>query len=138
MKKNKDSYRITTTKPEIYKRLHIAFGVDWEKGIIIANGDTLHSKNPISTQKVVHELTHLKQQEQWGIDKWWKKYLDDKVFRLYQEAEAYGEEVKWIKKHIKDRNQKFNLILQLQKDMSSPMYGRMCTFTEAQKIIPAV
>ena len=73
----------------------------------------------------VHESIHLKQQ---GADpaSWWTKYLNDSVFRLEQELEAYGAQLAMFNEapnrvfeFMKDR---------LAQDISSEFYGRMIPF----------
>lgn len=77
----------------------------------------------------VHETVHLKQQEAYGVEKWWDQYIYDPVFRLEQELEAYGVQLALyndgrsrVFEYMKDR---------LAQDLSSEFYGRLISFGEA-------
>lgn len=109
--------------------------VEWEDGIAITYGNTVYSKYPLSPDVSAHEEIHVYQQE--GIDPeiWWKKYLTNTPFRLSQEAEAYRMQARFITANIKDRNMRYKLIHRLAIDLSSPMYGNMCTYSEAILLI---
>jgi hypothetical protein len=121
--------------PAIYHKCHEKFGVNWSKGVIITYGDTVYCKYDLGQDKIVHESTHIKQQEKIDKDEWWNKYLEDKDFRLSQEVEAYRNEAKFIRKSIKDRNSQARLLHQIYIDLSSSIYGNICTFNEAKNFI---
>ncbi len=128
--------KLSSEPPEIYKKLHEVFGVEWEKGLIIANGDTIHTAVKfLPPQKIVHEETHQRQQTAYGIDKWWDRYLIDPEFRLSQELEAYRNEVKWIEKNILNRNLAYQLKHDIAKTLSSTVYGDIITFSKALTLI---
>ena len=120
-------------KPSIYDRLHEVFGVEWDEGIIITYGDCVYCKYPIPPSKEVHEFVHVDQQLAYGVQKWWNRYITDPEFRLSQELEAYSTEVAWIKKNVKDRNEKFRMIRQICFDLSSPIYGRIISYKECHE-----
>lgn len=127
--------KISTSPPPIMDRIEKAFGVTFDSGVIITYGDTVHVKSgKLSPDVEVHEETHIKQQSTMNLDEWCDKYFDDPKFRLEQELEAYHNQVKWIKKNIKDRNRRFLLIEHICKSISSN-YGEMITYDEAKKII---
>lgn len=125
--------KFSNEKPIIYEILKEKFGVNWNSGLIVTYGDTIHSKNPISEDLWVHESTHVKQQTKMGIVKWWDKYLEDPKFRLKEEKEAYTNQWNWIKSNIKDRNQKSRLRNHIISSMAN-MYGDMITIEEATKL----
>ena len=52
--------KISHEKPPIYDRLVEAFGIDWNDGIVITYGDTLHTRegNNIPQDLVIHEKKH--------------------------------------------------------------------------------
>lgn len=126
----------STEKPKIYSKLHDKFGVDWDKGIIITCGETIHCKHQLQPQKVHHEVTHTLQQEEIGEDNWWTKYLSDVSFRLEQEVQAYEVEAKWIMDNVKDKNLRYELIRGIWIDLSSSIYGNIVTFEQAKTLIP--
>lgn len=126
--------KISHEIPPIYYKCKEQFGVDWNKGVIITYGDTIYSKDKITPDLEVHEATHIKQQKEIGVEKWWERYFKDKEFRLEQEKEAYINQYNWIKKNIKDRNTKTRLRYHIIKSMVL-FYGDMINEEDALKII---
>lgn len=122
-------------KPQIYSRLVKAFGINWNKGVIIAYGDTIHCKWKLTQVKIVHEKTHLKQQSVIGVKEWWNKYIEDPQFRLLQEIEAYTNEIEWIKNNIYNMNERKALVDKIVLDLSSAMYGSIVTQEEAYRLL---
>lgn len=131
--------KISTRKPpaHIYDPCVEKWGVDFNKGIVFTYGDTIHSKDPIPRDLMVHELTHVRQQREieGGADAWWEKYLSDDEFRLSQELEAYRKQYQWVKNNVKDRNQQAKDLQFFAQCLSGPMYGNLMTQREAMKAI---
>lgn len=122
-------------KPPIYERLHARFGVNWNDGIAITYGDTVYSKNPISKILAFHEEVHMWQQQQIGVEEWWNRYLNDKVFRLGQEVQAYKRQLIAMQAMIKDRNELYRAKRQIYLDLSSGMYDYMCSYDQAKDLL---
>lgn len=129
--------KISHEKPPIYDALVESFGINWDDGIVITYGDTLHTKegNNIPQDLVVHEKTHTRQQSAFGLDDWWKYYIANPTFRMEQEAEAYRNQWQFISQNTKDRNEAFRRKMKIVQDFSSPIYGNIVTHSEALKII---
>lgn len=127
--------KLSDRKPEIYQKCHDKFGVEWDKGIIITYGDTVYTKNPalVSPDLVVHESTHIRQQQEMGPEAWWDLYLKDKKFRLSQELEAYRNQIAYIRKNYTRKTRRY-LELKLASDMAT-LYGNMCTKEEALEML---
>jgi macrodomain Ter protein organizer (MatP/YcbG family) len=121
--------------PDIYARCHERFGVEWDNGVIFAWGDTIYCKEDITQDMMEHEATHLLQQEPMGVDAWWDKYMEDDAFRLSQEVEAYRNQYLFIQKHIKDRNALTVYKHKIAKQLSSSIYGNICTYNEALDLL---
>ena len=92
-------------------------------------------KADIPTHLMKHEETHTRQQLAMGADDWWKKYLADPEFRLDQEAEAYGNQYKYIYGNKKNGWARAEWLTKLAHDLSSELYGRMISMEEAEKLI---
>lgn len=136
MKDQQKTIKFSTVIPQsIYPKLVEKFNIDWETGVIIANGDTIHCKYPIPPEKVIHEVEHLKQQEEMGIDLWWEMYLTSDTFRLTEEVKAYRKEYQFICQNIPDRNVRFEFLYEMARNLSSNQYGNVVSFTDAQKLI---
>ena len=101
-------------------------------------GDILYNphKLEIADHLKIHELTHSRQQIVPEV--WWKRYLEDKDFRLSQELEAYQEQYKFAKNWIKDRNLLSRFLWAIARDLSSELYGNIIEFEEAKKQIKNV
>ena len=124
---------IVGKKPPNWNTLEKEFRVKWEN-IVVTYGQCVYSEKPLSPDLIVHETIHTKQQGD-TPDIWWERYIKDPIFRLEQELEAYIAQVKYVKKNIKDRNQRFRFIYQLAQDLSGSMYGNCISFNEAYKKI---
>lgn len=120
--------------PPIYDTIKKVLNVNWDRGICIVYGDTCHSKYPLSEDLKVHEETHVRQQTIWGPEEWWRKYLSDKKFRLEQEIEAYQNQAEWIKTNS-PANYRRIALNQIAKDLSSGLYGNICTYLEAKAFV---
>lgn len=121
--------------PPIYEELKSRFGIDWDKGIIIAYDNTVYCKNPVSPQKLVHEIKHLDRQNEMGNEAWWRLYLESDEFRLQEERLAYVAEAEFIKRNIKNREIKFFAIREIARSFSSEIYGNIISMEEALRIL---
>jgi len=104
---------------------------DISETTIFAYDNIIYANSQLPNHLIIHESTHFKQQEKYGLKKWVKKYLKNDEFRLEMEIEAYRNQVN----SIKDRNQRNRLKIKCCRDLSSSLYGNLLTFDEAMKII---
>lgn len=86
---------------------------------------------------MVHEEVHAKQQQydMHVASIWWKRYIGDPAFRLEQELEAYQAQYQFICSKIKDKNTRFRMLHAIASDLSSTMYGKVISYTEAVRRI---
>ena len=117
-------------------------GVTWERGIIVTYGDTYYCKEKVSDDLEAHEETHMRQQEAWGVEEWWKNYIENPVFRLDQEVEAYKNQLAFLRNKMMafSRNERRYKIKQYQEHfamiLSSDIYGHMIQYNQAlQKLL---
>jgi len=91
-------------------------------------GDIIYNPGGVEIQPSVleHEEVHCDQQKsyQGGVDGWWGRYLVDPLFRVQQEAEAYGMQYRFLCAHHKDRNRRVRILMELAAMLAGPMYGR--------------
>jgi len=101
--------------------------------VIFAYKDTIFCKNlkRLTPDTIIHEQTHLKQQEKFGLDNWFTRYFEDPQFRLDMEVEAYQNQLNSILSY-NNRNRIYLLILD---HLASPMYGNIITREELVKKI---
>ena len=64
---------------------------------IFAFAGNIYSNNPLPEDLIIHEQTHFKQQAEYGLQVWVKRYLNEKDFRLEMEKEAYISQISSIK-----------------------------------------
>lgn len=120
-------------QPPNWKTLEKEFGVKWGS-ICVTYGDKVYSSHPLSPDLVVHEFTHVQQQGK-NPKKWWARYIKDQDFRLEQETEAYKNQIRFLKRNVKDRNLFFNMRRKLAGDLSGSMYGNCISFARAMEIL---
>ena len=88
----------------------------------------------IPADLLVHEETHRDQQDG-EPEKWWDHYFYDKEWRIEQEAEAYGNQYRFICRSVHDRNARDKNLRIMAGFLSGPMYGNVVTLQEAMKRI---
>lgn len=133
-------YQLKTRKSPLWKLMKIPFpGVNLND-VYVAFGRTIFlppNTTGISNDLLVHEVTHLKQQNYSYIYAtiFFVLYVISKEFRYKVELEAYRNQIKYIvdNKLVKGKNNIFNLKKLIAKTMEHPMYGGMCTFEQALK-----
>lgn len=128
MKNNKVEVKFSKECPKIFNECNKHFGVVWGNGLIITYGDTVHCDREIPMDLWAHELTHISQQTSFGVKKWWKEYFKNPEFRIRQESEAYRNQVNYLKKNLKDKNQLFRAIVNIRQQLSGPMYGNAISY----------
>ena len=79
----------------------------------------------------IHEITHHEQQKRDGLEYWVEHYLTDPKYRLRMEVEAYKHQLTIIT----DRNDRTKLRIRCAHDLSSSLYGNICTYEEALKLL---
>lgn len=120
-------------KPPIYDRCVRQFGVDWDRGVIITYGDTIHCKYQLPPHRKIHEQVHVRQQTRMGKEKWWDQYFSDPAFRLTQEVEAYKAEIAWVNENFNRETRREH-----KKEVLHAMahiYGNMCTKDDAEQLL---
>lgn len=91
-------------------------------------------KGEVNNLLLEHEKVHSKQQGN-NPAQWWTRYFADKDFRLSQEVEAYSRTYELAKPLIKGRNEVFNFLKRMAKELSGPIYGNMCSLQDAISLI---
>ena len=99
-------------------------------------GDTLYSpiSQSIPPDLIIHEETHVKQQKS-DPQGWWDKYIASPQFRLSQEVEAYRNQYHYYSGRVKDKNYRDKFIRFLATSLSSDVYGNICSYSEAMRLI---
>ncbi len=130
--------KLVNTSPTngIYEKAQEKWGVDFDKGVMFAYGDTIYAKDLMPADCMVHEEFHLSQQARLpgGAEEWWERYFTDESFRLEQEVEAYQEQYQYAVKNY-PRPKRREVLKRITKDLSGPMYGKIITKAEARDLI---
>lgn len=106
------------------------------KEIYYTYGDTIYNPTgrKIDDDFIHHEEVHMRQQAAvGGPEEWWRRFIEDPKFRIEQEAEAYGKQVRYTRR----KNAKRALIdhADFAKSLSGPIYGSALTTSEAYQAI---
>ena len=70
------------------------------KDTIFAYDDVIYTNKLLTPDLLAHELQHLIQQKEAGLDNWVEGYINDPMFRLQMELDSYQTQLN----SIKDRN----------------------------------
>lgn len=99
-------------------------------------GDTIYNPHQVdlTADLVAHERVHMAQQGN-APAKWWWDYIHDAEFRFKAELQAYHTQYLIAKNVIKDRNDLARYLHAIASDLSSPMYGELCSHSAALKHI---
>lgn len=105
---------------------------------VFCYGNVIHNPagKALTPDLINHEMIHMQQQSN-GAEAWWKLYLEDKLFRTSQEIPAFQVQFQTAKQHIKDRERLHRYLVQLAKNLSSDVYGKVISFGEAYRSIKA-
>lgn len=127
--------RILRERPPVYDLIVDKLG-EPPPTVVYAYRDTiyapgLHWKHELPPDLVVHECVHLEQQASIGADEWWVRYVDDPMFRLQQEVEAYRAQ---IASHS-DRPSRRECKRRVARDLASGLYGRLVSGDEALRLL---
>ena len=121
--------------PPNYDKIAKVFDIEG-KPVVFTYGNTLYNplKGGIPNHLWIHEETHTRQQND-NPDAWWDEYLTNPAFRLKQEVEAYHNQYVFFKKNCKDRNQVAKFLHKISSDLSSEIYGNLCSQSFAKQLI---
>lgn len=99
-------------------------------------GNTLYNPHGgiIDAPLYAHEQTHSVQQGD-SPAQWWTRYLEEPEFRFEQELAAYRAQYVSYQEVVKDRNALNRILHGLASDLSSSLYGGLCTHAKAKRCI---
>lgn len=97
--------------------------------------DTIYTNNELPYDILFHELKHLMQQEYYGPLNWLDKYFKSPAFRLEQELEAYQYQLEKVLELTGDKQEHFNIMTECARNMSSDLYGKLCTYQQAVSML---
>jgi len=133
--------------PPNYKEVLAKFPFIKGKPVVFTYDDILYNPTgaDISSDLKVHEETHSRQQKifRGGAKMWWKSYLFSPEFRLDQEAKAYRAQYCYILVHSggqKNRGQQVRkaALIRFAEDLSGKIYGKICSYELALRLISKI
>ncbi len=98
---------------------------------IFAYDNVIYSNNELPHDLIIHEMTHHKQQEKYGLDNWVEQYLNNNFFRLKMEVEAYLAQCR----SVKDRELRNKIRMESARNLSSSLYGDIIEYDEAFRLL---
>ena len=119
-------FKLTSEFP-LLKKYKEKFAIN--ENTIFAYDSVIYTNYDLPEHLIIHEQTHLKQQERYGLANWVNAYLEDSEFRLKMEIEAYRKQLA----SVKDRNERNNFKIKCCQDLSSALYGNLLTYNLAFK-----
>ena len=126
---------IIKEKPFVYYILHWLYKVKWENIVIAWNGN-LYCSESLPWHLIDHEAVHLRQQGGFFGSCWFfLRYICFKKFRYNKELEAYQNQYESFCSVVKDGNERYKFLVKIAFDLSSGMYGNVCGFEDAKKLI---
>lgn len=121
--------------PPNIDKISLLFKVD--KDVVFCYGDKICNPYDIKLKDhvVLHESVHSEQQKAMGgPETWWDKYLENKEFRIAQEAEAYGAQLKFIRAHY-GVEAAMQSLHSFANYLSSDVYGNAINYEGAREQI---
>lgn len=97
---------------------------------VIAYDNCIYSNKELYPDVLVHELEHIRQQKEYGLNTFTKKYLNDKKFRLEMEKQAYIKQIN----SIDDKGLKEAVIKDIIIGLTSGLYGKI-TEKQAKELL---
>lgn len=106
------------------------------KPIIFSWGGIVYNPQRIEIPPALwaHEAVHGARQGG-GIEAWWRRYIDDPVFRLVEEIPAHRAEYRQMLAECGNRRARRSYLRQMAKRLAGPLYGRMVTPAAARRLI---
>lgn len=98
---------------------------------IFAYDGDIYTNYELTPDLLVHEETHLMQQEKYGLEEWVYNYFCVLKFRQKMEVEAYLAQLA----SIKDRNLRAKIRVESAKNLSSGLYGSIINYDEALQLL---
>ncbi len=120
----------------MFKEINARFHVHGRQ-VIFSWGDTIYNPSRIRIPQhlMVHEAMHAERQIRWGIEQWWRDYIDSAAFRLEEEILAHQVEYRALLRASNNRQARRGYLKQVAKRLAGPLYGGMISAAKAKKVL---
>lgn len=141
--------KVLMKEPPCYDSVCLAFNT--KINAYFTYGDTIYCVGvPYPAPDIIeHEQAHMAQQlamcgenteptpenYEKGARLWWGRFLREVDFRIDQEARAYGAQYAMICKRIPHRQMRFEVLQQLSRTLSGPLYNNSINLIGAMQRI---
>jgi len=129
--------RIVYERPPLFSLIDAAFGIAG-KPVVFAFGDAIYNPEriEITPELHAHEAVHGERQAA-GPETWWRSYIADARFRLFEELPAhFAEYHAWCANHPElGRTGRRLALAHIARRLSSPLYGGLVSYEVARKLI---
>lgn len=117
--------------PPIYDKIKSAFP-KVGRGIIFAWGNKIYNPSNVHVPKqlIAHERTHGRRQGN-DVEGWWRRYLDEREFRLTEEIAAHITEMEYLLGPNPNRQMKRQNLSAISKRLVYPLYRFGISKTQA-------
>lgn len=128
--------RIVFERPPMFDEIDARFRVAG-KPVIFSWGGLIYNpmRITIPPHLIAHEEMHGWRQDQRGIERWWRRYIDNDGFRLEEEILAHQVEYRALLRGNGNRRARRGYLKQVAKRLSGPLYGGMITSAKARKLL---
>ena len=130
--------KIVCEKPPLWDEIAAAFPAVERQACLFAFGGTIYNPGNIAVppELMAHELVHCARQKD-DIRGWWRRYIDDPVFRLKEEVQAHKAEFARAALGVKDRNRRARILSVTATRLSAPLYGGVISYQDALCLLRA-
>lgn len=125
--------------PPVYAECVRAFDLKPDQPVLFAWGETIYNPTgcTITPELFAHEAVHGARQMEQGVEAWWKSYLADARFRVFEESLAHvAEYAAYVRRHA-NRRKRTAMLEAIAQRLCGPLYGNLLTFNQAVQIVRA-
>ena len=128
--------RVVFDRPPMFAEIDAKFHVAG-KPVIFSWGDLIYNPERITIPPhlLVHEAMHGWRQRKWGIEQWWRDYIDSPASRLEEEILAHRAEYAALLRVNSNRHARRGHLKQVAKRLAAPLYGGMISAVKARKVL---
>ena len=121
--------------PPIYDEVRSVFPMAG-RGVIFAWGSKIYNPNNvyIPLQLIAHEQVHGRRQGS-DVRGWWRRYIDEKEFRLTEEILAHIAEMEYLLGPNPNRQTRRQIIRSTSKRLANPLYRYGISRAQAQVLL---
>ncbi|KKM26921.1 hypothetical protein LCGC14_1579880 [marine sediment metagenome] len=121
--------------PPIYDEIKSVFPIAG-RGVIFAWGNKIYNPNSvyIPLQLIAHERVHGRRQGS-DVYGWWRRYIDEKEFRLIEETLAHIAEMEYLLGPNPNRQMRRQILRSTAKRLANPLYRYGISREKAQVLL---